>query len=179
MGSRHPSLSILGCRRLRTIVGHEGSDLLAVLDELNTHALTHCRVGLLRLDTDLLENDPLGVRAASERLCPLLAQVTTLVALVRPVVVLAFDAELATRAKSVRLTCISQDRQVSVGDLVYCLPSSLHPSQKPPAASLSPEIDPPRFHSGLWATLHGFHANPRSKNPSVPLSPSFLAELPR
>jgi len=89
-----------------TVVGHEGSDLLTVLDQLNTHALTHSGVRLLRLDTDLLENDPLSVRAASERLGPLLAQVAALVALVRPVVVLALDAQLATGAKSVGLTCL-------------------------------------------------------------------------
>jgi hypothetical protein len=87
-----------------TVVGHEGRDLLTVLDELNTHALTHSGVRLLGLDTNLLENDPLSVRATGERLGPLLAQVTTLVALVRPVVVLALGAQLATGAKSVGLT---------------------------------------------------------------------------
>ena len=88
-----------------TVVGHEGSDLLTVLDELHTHALTHSGVGLLRLDTDLLKNDPLGVGAAGERLGPLLAQVATLVALVRPVVDAALGTQLATGAKSVGLTC--------------------------------------------------------------------------
>ena len=89
-----------------TVVGHEGSDLLTVLDKLHTHALTHSGVGLLRLDTDLLKNDPLGVGAAGERLGPLLAQVATLVALVRPVVDAALGTQLATGAKSVGLTCL-------------------------------------------------------------------------
>ena len=34
-----------------TIVGHEGSDLLSVLDELDTRAFTNGRVGLLGLNT--------------------------------------------------------------------------------------------------------------------------------
>lgn len=44
---------------------HEGGDFLAVLDELYTHALADGRVGLLRLDADLLEDDTLRVRRAT------------------------------------------------------------------------------------------------------------------
>ena len=44
-----------------TVVGNEGGDLLTVLDELDTDTLSDSRVRLLGLDTDLLENDTLGL----------------------------------------------------------------------------------------------------------------------
>jgi len=45
----------------------ESSNLLSVLNQLHPDTLPDSRVGLLGLNTDLLENDSLGVRRASER----------------------------------------------------------------------------------------------------------------
>ena len=42
--------------------GYERGDLLAVFDELDTHALADGRVGLLGLNADLLKDDSLRVR---------------------------------------------------------------------------------------------------------------------
>jgi len=49
-----------------TIIGHESSNLLSVLNQLHTHTLPNSRVGLLGLDTNFLKNYSLGVRRASE-----------------------------------------------------------------------------------------------------------------
>ena len=49
-----------------TIVGHESRDFLAVLDELHSATLTNSRVRLFGLNTNLLENDTLGVRGTFE-----------------------------------------------------------------------------------------------------------------
>merc|ERR1711926_11532 len=68
-----------------TILGHEGRDLLSVLDQLDTDALADGRVRLLSLDTDLLEDDSLGVRGSSEGIgLPPGAKMGLLVVLIGP-----------------------------------------------------------------------------------------------
>ena len=44
-----------------TTYGHESSDLFPVLDQLNTNAFPDGRVWLLGLDSDLLQDDSLGM----------------------------------------------------------------------------------------------------------------------
>ena len=50
-----------------TVIGDESSDLLSVLDELNSDALSDGGVRLLGLDADLVKDDSFGVGRASER----------------------------------------------------------------------------------------------------------------
>ena len=67
-----------------TITGHVASNSLVVLFELDSDALTHGGVGLLGLDTNLLDNNAGGLRGACERLLPLGKLVCLLVCLVGP-----------------------------------------------------------------------------------------------
>lgn len=87
-----------------TVVRDEGGDLLAVLDELDTDTLADGRVGLLRLDTDLFEDDALGVRGTAGRGRAVRgAERALLVVGVGPTVVAAVVTELAAGEQTTRL----------------------------------------------------------------------------
>ena len=73
----------------------EGSDLLAVLLQLDSHTLSYGGVGLLGLDGKLLDNDSLGQRRFSERSLPSRGNVLLVELLVGPSVDLAFLDELS------------------------------------------------------------------------------------
>ena len=68
-GDEH--LVVLVAELHATILWHVGSDSLVVLFELHSHALTHGGVGLLGLNTNLVDNDASGVGGAGEGLLPL------------------------------------------------------------------------------------------------------------
>jgi hypothetical protein len=83
----------------------ESSDLLAVLDELNTDTLANGRVGLLGLNTDLLEDDALGVRGATERRGLVSGtEGTLLVVQISPFLILAVGPQLTGGVKTTGLT---------------------------------------------------------------------------
>ena len=100
-----------------TVTGDEGGDLLGVLDELDTDALADSRVGLLGLNTELLEDDTLGVGSASEGVgLPDCAEVGLLVLLVGPTLVTAKVLQLARGADSSWLTAgVRNARQHGAG----------------------------------------------------------------
>jgi hypothetical protein len=84
-----------------TVVGDESRNLLAVLDQLDTDTLSDGGVGLLGLDTDLLEDDALGVGRATEgRGLESGAQGTLLIVKVGPFLVLSVRSQLAGSVKT-------------------------------------------------------------------------------
>ena len=83
------------CRRT------ESCDLLAVLDQLNTNTLSDSGVGLLGLNTDLLENNTLGVGGATKGGgLESSAQSTLLIVKVGPFLVLTVRSQLSSGVKT-------------------------------------------------------------------------------
>ena len=88
-----------------TIIGDEGDDLLTVLDELDTDALTDGGVRLLSFNTELFEDDTLGVRRAGEGVSlEGSAGVGLLPALIGPLALTAEAHELAGSVSTVSLS---------------------------------------------------------------------------
>lgn len=84
----------------------ESGDLLSVLDELDTHTLANSGVGLLGLNTDLLEDDSLGVGRATEGGgLEGGSEGTLLVSQISPALLLPVKAELAGGVQTTRLSC--------------------------------------------------------------------------
>jgi hypothetical protein len=94
----------------RTLVGvyrhTESGDLLSVLDKLHPDALPDSRVGLLGLNTDLLEDYALCVGGASEgRRLVGGSEEALLVVEIGPSSLAAMVAELAGGVETSRLSC--------------------------------------------------------------------------
>uniref|UniRef100_G1U046 Uncharacterized protein n=1 Tax=Oryctolagus cuniculus TaxID=9986 RepID=G1U046_RABIT len=86
------------------VVGDEGRDFLAILDQLDPHALPDGGVGLLGLNPYFLQHDALGVRGASEGVgLERRAQVGLLVLLVVPLLVALVAAQLPGGAEPTAL----------------------------------------------------------------------------
>lgn len=85
-----------------TIPGDEAGDFLAGLDQLDSNALSGSGVGLFSFDTDLLNDNALGVRGVSEGvILPGRAQSDLLVGFISPFLILAAVMELASSANTV------------------------------------------------------------------------------
>merc|ERR1719365_99474 len=70
-----------------TVIGDESSDLLSILDKLNSDTLSDSRVRLLSLYTNLLKNNSLSVGSSSERIGLIsCSQICLLVILISPTV---------------------------------------------------------------------------------------------
>lgn len=83
----------------------ESSNLLAVLDKLYTDTFSDGRVGLLGFDTDLLEDDSLGVGRTTEgRGLERGSESALLVSEVSPLLLLSVQSQLSGGVETTRLS---------------------------------------------------------------------------
>jgi hypothetical protein len=93
----------------------EGCDFLSVLDELNPDAFPNGGIGLFGLDTDLFEDDSLGVRRSTEwRGLERGSEETLLVVQVGPTAFSTMVAQLARGVEASRLAFTHTCWQLSV-----------------------------------------------------------------
>lgn len=98
-----------------TIAGHEGGDLLAVLDELDTHAFSNGGVGLLGFDPDLLQHDPLGHRRTTHGIGLHGGHGVRLgVLVIAPALFSPMVAKLSTGTDSIGLSHVVEERWTSL-----------------------------------------------------------------
>merc|ERR1711981_70886 len=96
------------------VIRNERSNTLTVFDELHADALSDGRVGLFRLDANLLHHDALGVRAASERVgLQRRSQVCLLVVQVGPSLDSTIVAQLASASDTAWLVSHGSTASVS------------------------------------------------------------------
>ena len=89
-------LVILVAEGHATVTGHEAGDSLIVFFELDSDTLSNTGVGLLGLDTDLLDDNAGGVGSTTEWLSPLSGLMREFVLLVSPEVQSSLLLQLAT-----------------------------------------------------------------------------------
>ena len=90
----------------------ESSDVLSVLDELYTDTLSNSGVGLLGLDTNLLEHDTLSVGRTTEgRGLEGGSKSSLLVGKVGPFLVLAVSPQLSGGVETTRHVCWSEEKK--------------------------------------------------------------------
>jgi len=102
---RHEHFVVLINEVEATVVGNEGSNLFAVLDELHTDSLAHGGVRLFGLDTDFLYSNALRVGSANEWVVETCGRVAFLVRLLVPALNRTQSLQMTGSLDAARFAC--------------------------------------------------------------------------